>query len=232
MAPLSLDTHCTRACTHACTHTSTHTRGHIHIHYTYTPLSTKRNPSDLKSSRTIFLSDQSNGTTLPETCSASGLEFAQGSQDYPGSTYFLLSPSPPTGLSCWAWSLTTCASMTMLRSVTETAAMAKSSSVSVATSGPLPSAARAPHSTFSSILMAPRILMASMPFLRRSQVTSPETNVAFCGCTPDKHLLPVCHPRLCSAFLKPSVLGSQKNLNLEKERNGKVYFRNAHQNQN
>lgn len=62
--------------------------------------STKGNSSDRESLRTIFLSDWSSGTTLPETCSSSGPELAQGVQYSPELTYSLPLPSPPTGLSC------------------------------------------------------------------------------------------------------------------------------------
>lgn len=62
--------------------------------------STKGNSSNHESPRTIFLSDRSSGTTLPETCSSSGPELAQGVQYSPELTYSLPLPSPPTGLSC------------------------------------------------------------------------------------------------------------------------------------
>lgn len=73
---------------------------YTHLHTEYLPTHIKRNVSDLKSSRTIVLSHQANGTTLQETCLSSGLGLAQGCKDYLGPTCFPLSPSPPTGSSC------------------------------------------------------------------------------------------------------------------------------------
>ena len=155
---------------HASTHLCT-----VHL-----PTHRERNAAARKSSRATVLSDQGIAPLFRRPAYHLALNLPRaGGRILQGLTWLLFSPSPPPGLSCWAWSLITCANMTMLRSATGTAATARSSSVSVAMSGQLPSEARAPHSTSSSTQMAPRTSTASMPSLRRSQVKARERKAKF-----------------------------------------------------
>lgn len=57
--------------------------------------------------------------------------------------------------------------------------------------------------------------------------------VLWVGCTQTPPFC-VSLPTPCSALFRPGVLGSQKSPNIEQEeeRNGEVYFRNVHGNQN